>query len=511
MAKLLPEEMRTKPGPFVGHQLLNIITAGMYDDPLMVYREYVQNAVDSIDIAIQKGIFSKKQAVITIQVDGNDRTICIEDNGAGLPNDSAPNVLLNLGFSPKNGVGQRGFRGIGRLGGLAYCDLVRFTTRSSANEDVTVVEWDRKQLDAMWKKSGERKSLVEVVKNITKVYRKKAAQNDKDHFFRVEMHGVRRFHSDKLMGIKVVRNYLSQVSPVPYDRLSFSHTEKIDVHFSNVPAYMDYRLTVNGKTVLRPYADKMQVSTNIEDTITDVKLFEFPGSSSPLAKGWYAIMNHKGSLPLSVAMRGIRVRQGNIQVGDEYFLSPFYLERRFATWTIGEIQICDHNIRPNARRDGFEHTPEYESFLEHATALGRHLSQLCRKSSSERSYSVGLTKRLEEIELTLAPLVFFVDEEHRQNVLAAIRGKLEGVKLFLDSSGDGKVMKERYTEIQSKINLLSEGDSFFHERVDQRSIATTDGVAIIGKILKTLCYEYKECKTAEDLMQRVIKPFLKST
>lgn len=509
MAELLSEELRMEPGPFIGHQLLNIITAGMYDDPLMVYREYVQNAVDSIDIATRRGILSKEQAAITIQVSGNDRTIYIEDNGAGLPSNSAAGVLLDLGFSPKDGTGQRGFRGIGRLGGLAYCDFLRFSTRSSADEDVTVVEWDRNLLDTMSEESKKRKSLIEVVKDITKVYRREATPDDQHHFFRVEMHSVRRFHSDKLMGVKIVRDYLSQVSPVPYDESSFSHADKIDAYFADVPGYTNYQLTVNGKTVVRPYTVKIKVSANIEDTITEVKLFEFPGSNKLLAKGWYAIMNHKGSLPLSVAMRGIRVRHGNIQVGDEYFLSPLYLERRFATWTIGEIHICDYNIRPNARRDGFEHTPEYESFLEQASALGRFLSQLCRRSSSERSRSQALIRRLEDIESRLTPLVFFVDEEHRQNVLTTAREKLGDVKGLLEPSNDGEAINEKYNEIQSKIGLLSENTSFFHEWADQRSIADADGIDIIGKILKTLCNEYHESKSLEDLMQRVIKPFLR--
>lgn len=509
MAEILPEEVRTEPGPFVGHQLLNIITAGMYDDPLMVYREYVQNAVDSLDLATQKGIISNELAAIAIRVDGNDRTIYIEDNGAGLSNDAAANVLLDLGFSPKYGARQRGFRGIGRLGGLAYCDLLRFATRSSAEEDVMVVEWDRNRLDAMAEDAKKRRSLIEVAKDITKVYRRDAAPDDQHHFFRVEMHNVRRFHSDKLMGVKVVRDYLSQVCPVPYDESNFSHARKVDAYFSDAPGYTNYQLTVNGNTVVRPYADRIRVSANVEDAIADVNLFEFPGTDKPLAKGWYAAMNYKGSLPSSVAMRGIRVRHGNIQVGDEFFLSPLYLERRFATWAIGEIQICDYNIRPNARRDGFEHTPEYESFLEQATALGRFLSQLCRKSSSERSRLQALARRVEEVDSRLNLLLFFVDEEHRQNVLAKAREKLEDVEHLVDVSSDGEGVKEKLSEIQLKINLLSENASFFYEWLDRKSIANTDRVDIIGQILKTLYKEYDECTSVEDLMQRVLRPFLK--
>ena len=69
-------------------------------------------------------------------------------------------------------------------------------------------------------------------------------------------------------------------------------------------------------------------------------------------------------------MRGIRVRHGNIEVGDERFLDHIYSEKRFATWHIGEIHL-NHNIKPNARRDGFEESRDYERFLERTTIIGK--------------------------------------------------------------------------------------------------------------------------------------------
>ena len=34
--------------PVLGGELLRLVTAGMYDNPLVLYREYVQNAADAI-------------------------------------------------------------------------------------------------------------------------------------------------------------------------------------------------------------------------------------------------------------------------------------------------------------------------------------------------------------------------------------------------------------------------------------------------------------------------------
>jgi len=44
------DKRSTRKKPLIGKFLLNSISIGMYNDPLMVLREYIQNSVDSIDI-----------------------------------------------------------------------------------------------------------------------------------------------------------------------------------------------------------------------------------------------------------------------------------------------------------------------------------------------------------------------------------------------------------------------------------------------------------------------------
>ena len=49
----MAQKARTKSSFKAGMYLLETLTAGMYNDPLAIYREYIQNAADSIDIALQ--------------------------------------------------------------------------------------------------------------------------------------------------------------------------------------------------------------------------------------------------------------------------------------------------------------------------------------------------------------------------------------------------------------------------------------------------------------------------
>ena len=98
----------------------------MYSDPLMVLREYVQNAADSIDLAVQIGDLSLKSARINITLDGSSRKLIIADNGVGIPQAQAVEVLYAVAASTKRQDTTRDFRGIGRLGGVGYCDVVKF-------------------------------------------------------------------------------------------------------------------------------------------------------------------------------------------------------------------------------------------------------------------------------------------------------------------------------------------------------------------------------------------------
>ena len=113
----------------VGKYTLESLSTGMYSDPRAIYREYIQNATDSIDRAIAEGIIDKSNAEIHIVINSKERTITIRDNGTGISQNKVRNTLSDIGNSSKDYTKDRGFRGIGRLGGLAYCDTLYFIRR----------------------------------------------------------------------------------------------------------------------------------------------------------------------------------------------------------------------------------------------------------------------------------------------------------------------------------------------------------------------------------------------
>ena len=80
-----------------------------------------------------------------------------------------------------------------------------------------------------------------------------------------------------------------------------------------------------------------------------------------------------------------------------YYLQDYFAETRFASWHIGELHILSPKIKENARRDGFEQSSDFELLLEKCNILCRHLSNLCRAFSKERSTIQSISQRIEMV------------------------------------------------------------------------------------------------------------------
>lgn len=113
--------------PIIGRHLLDTITTGMYSNPYCIFREYIQNSADAIDKAVLEGTLEKRKGEIRITLEPQEKTITILDNGCGVPSVQAKQTLMSIGNSGKHNTRERGFRGIGRLGGTAYCNTLVFS------------------------------------------------------------------------------------------------------------------------------------------------------------------------------------------------------------------------------------------------------------------------------------------------------------------------------------------------------------------------------------------------
>ena len=158
----------------------------MYLDPLTIYREYIQNSADSIEKAVSKGLLksTEDEGEIKININYIDRSIIIEDNGTGLSSNEFSKILLSFGNSPKRGTDARGFRGIGRLAGLAYCQELIFTSKSAGEKKINTLKWDCRQLKKLLVDHAIKSDLKKIVDDSTT--HEIQETNDIDtHFFKL--------------------------------------------------------------------------------------------------------------------------------------------------------------------------------------------------------------------------------------------------------------------------------------------------------------------------------------
>lgn len=53
----------------VGKYTLESLTTGMYSDPKIIYREYIQNSVDALEMAVEQNLLERQGMRIDIVVD----------------------------------------------------------------------------------------------------------------------------------------------------------------------------------------------------------------------------------------------------------------------------------------------------------------------------------------------------------------------------------------------------------------------------------------------------------
>ncbi len=126
----------------IGRSMLETITVALYENPIILFREYVQNSLDAHNMAVdKKGAPVISNLEVTITVDDINRTIVIMDNGYGIPSDTLfEKEMLSIGSSNKQEDKTKyiGFRGIGRISGLPFCEKLTF--RNKAPNSTTVNE-----------------------------------------------------------------------------------------------------------------------------------------------------------------------------------------------------------------------------------------------------------------------------------------------------------------------------------------------------------------------------------
>ncbi len=389
--------------PIAGKFLLEILTKGMYSNPMHIYREYIQNASDSIDMAIESGVLQAPDAEIHIFIDHKERSIIIRDNGFGIPTNIAKIKLMNVGVSDKDGVTERGFRGIGRLGGLAYAEKVQFITSAVGDAVKTIMTCDCVRMQQLLQKSNnETSDIMETFKAIS-TFEEKPEESEK-HYFEVRLVGVPM--ESGLLDEADAIHYLAETAPIDFDSQQFSQARRIREHFIAkgfpIPCYKILR-GARRIPIYKPYSRSMstgkQERTKTKDYVRGVEFIEHKASDGKLLYiGWLAITDFSGVIS-DESIQGIRFRKGNILVGNGTTFAKFFpseghnANRMFA----GEIHVLHDELIPNSQRDDFEPNAIYNEMRAALSKWAGEINKKYRRGTSEATSALrNLTKLNEE-------------------------------------------------------------------------------------------------------------------
>jgi hypothetical protein len=347
--------------PYFGGFVLETLTVGMYGEARNALREYVQNAFDSIQKAIELQQLAPGKGLIRVTLHPDGGGLTIRDNGAGLPVKVAGEILTAIGASRKDYRTDAGFRGIGRLAGIVFSDEVIFRTKAVGESDLTAVTFRAKEMRRLMSPGqGSGQTAEDLLKACVDI-RLHAVDPATQPFFEVVLQGFTEA-PDECIDPKVLERFLSQVAPVPY-RADFAHATKIlaEGEGRGIPieevALLIEVADQPAVQVFKPYRSEFEVQHPESPATIEVEFFH---SDKGRWWGWLGKKELPGSY-LEADVRGVRVRAKNIQIDGEGVIREIFQKRssnnqRYQDWFVGEIFVDLKALTPNARRDGFEDT-----------------------------------------------------------------------------------------------------------------------------------------------------------
>jgi molecular chaperone HtpG len=333
----------------IGAGLLDILSKGLYTNPLDCLREYVQNGVDA-------GAHQ-----ITIKMTGN--SVIIFDDGVGMD----PKALAQarqFGLSNKSLAKYVGFRGIGIYSGFGLCRKLHITSTRAGDPHSYVLVFDfaamRRDLEASRRTDARRPSLLELLSKHIFLKQELDTYPKDRHFTNVELVGISEVHIKHLSNRSELKRYLLQNLPVDFAD-GFEHraliTEMLKQH---VDGYKAVRILLQSdglddETVLKEAIRGLQAPYYGPITTSDGRQIAYFWAclTNDRSRIWSTERREK-KLVGDTNPEGFVYKIKGFTIGDRDKLRPVFKKAQLYRWYTGEIYILDPDVIPNAERDDFE-------------------------------------------------------------------------------------------------------------------------------------------------------------
>ena len=386
-----------------------ILADDLYPRKLEIVREYIQNASDALDSfsRVSDVIGDPTDPLIKVSIQG--RSLIIWDNGIGM--DAAEiQKLKRIAYSEKKVGREAGYKGIGRLAGIAVAKKLIISSTSFGDPQLHRFEFRARDLHADIDEARRRGAQESATAVLNRHITISAIDVDpRDHYTMVELRDIDDPDSD-LLDATTLREFIGDIAPVGFDP-SFTHattiTSALRRELQDYSPKTIWLATGPGERiqVFKPYTNEMELAEPYFVAIRDQ-------SGEMLAYCWYAA---KGQTILgktrptgkifTVAngeskdqrrrFAGLVYKLFGFSIGDRTLPLKTLWQKDYTRplWFTGEIHVINKDVTPTTDRSNFvENGASKDLFTAGQTALAKDLNRRAEQISDTRG-TFDLTER----------------------------------------------------------------------------------------------------------------------
>ena len=407
----------------IGKSQMRQYMGELYEDCMVVYREYIQNACDAIEDAVEKGLITdRKKTTIVVTIDTFNHNIIIEDKGIGISVENIGPYLVDVASSKK--VNRAGQYGIGRLNGANYCDQIRYETSTFGEPIKSTLIWDVKKAREICNNPELDPTTEEIIDDVTTLCPQEQ-EKEEEHYCRVTLVNV---NNTELMDEDKVIEYIQQIVPVDYctvfkDNLLKPALER-PVNHEFIEKFKNlwiYKISVNDTPVEKRYSSEEK-----DFEFGSIRCFSLKDNKTQeeFAWGWYA-MNKEAKQMNDLPISFIRARHCNYQIGPSTLLSGLYQAVIDQSYFIGEMHLVHEQLKPTASRDGINQNDTKLIFEREVRKFFKELKTLYNKTSKFRSEVVD---KIADASIQLVNLSQQLKKENEASEIKNIKNKIQKAK-----------------------------------------------------------------------------------
>jgi hypothetical protein len=317
----------------IGGELLNILSKGLYTNPLDAIREYVQNSIDA----------GAKE--VTIHVTGN--SVNILDRGSGM-NQNDLLAAREFGVSKKNIEDNVGFRGIGIYSGFDLCERLVILTKKKGEKVEHSLEFRfkdmREILEAARKDPKRPKVSLSNLLGQHTFYHSESSSRAKESYTIVQLLEVNEEHIYQLSNVEEMQHYILRNLPIRFSQ-NFKYGQQIEQALNdNVQGYKSARVILSIDNSTPIIVEKPGVS----DVEAPRMSYIHAPDGRAIAYYWACLTTTRSKIKDA----GFVYKIKGFTIGDRNYLR--HMITRLYDWWTGEIYVLDTNVVPTSARDDFE-------------------------------------------------------------------------------------------------------------------------------------------------------------